>query len=405
MIDRTPYNNQNMRYFSIHATCLTWHTIDGQEIAEGSAPFRPPVTGFRLLYHARTAASIHAYLLLLAVALFSCRPAPSQSTLQLSAGHQVVFLDSLLAARAIVEDKAEGFFDKITPLDMAIQMGRPLPDAFRREEWLADYRAFLRRDVESFSEEDQKLLREAFRKAFELTEKLRPGLFPSGIRLIKTKGLHYGPSVYYTREDCIIIPENELTGGNLSGLTEVMLHEVFHIYSRYHPKEKEALYRLIGFEPITQPLSFPDTLARRLLLNPDGIDVHYAITLQLPEDSLPVRAIPLIVSAQPNYSPALPQFFAYLDFQLYPIQEEAEGYRVVTQSSYRSPLPYPGKIASFFEQIGDNTNYFIHPDEVLADNFVFLALAQTGKADFALSNYSERGQEVLRGMEVVMRGE
>ena len=349
--------------------------------------------------------SIHFYVPILALALLSCRPAPSQSVLQLSDGHQVVFLDSLQAARAIVKDEVEGFFDQITPLDMAIQMGKPLPDTFHREALLADYRAFLRSDVESFSEEGQKLLREAFRQAFELTEKLHPGLFPTGIRLIKTKGLHYGPSVYYTREDCIIIPENELREGNRSGLLEVMLHEVFHIYSRYHPEEKKALYRLIGFEPITKPLSFPDSLAGRLLLNPDGIDVSYAVTLKLPEDSQSVRAIPLIVSSQPNYSPALPQFFAYLDFQLYPIQEEAGSYRVVTQGGYRSPLPSPGKIANFFEQIGDNTNYIIQPDEVLADNFVFLVLAQAGEADFALSNYSERGQEVLRGIEQVLKGE
>lgn len=341
-------------------------------------------------------------LLFLPLALLSCRQAPSQSVLQLDAEHQVVFLDSLQAARAIVEDEAEGFFEKISPLDMAIQMGSSLPDTFSRKELLADYRGFLQRDVESFSEEEEELLREALRRAFFLTEKLLPGLFPDSIGIIKTKGLHYGPSVYYTRENLIIIPENELWEGNLGGLVQVMLHEVFHIYSRYHPEEQEALYRLIGFEPVSKPLAFPDSLARRMLLNPDGIAIDYAITLELPGDSLPVRAVPLIVSPQPNYTPSLPQFFAYLDFQLYPI-EEAEGrYLVKTKSGYRSPLPPPTQIPAFFEQIGDNTDYIIHPDEILADNFVFLVLAQTGEEDFELKKYSERGREVLRGMKKVL---
>lgn len=346
----------------------------------------------------------YLYLLFLPLALFSCRQAPSQGGIRLSAGHQVFFLDSLESARAIVQDEDEGFFSKISPLDMAIQMGRPLPDTFSREDLLADYRTFLQRDVESFQEEEQKLMEAAFRKAFALTEKLRPGLFPPNMRLIKTKGLHYGPSVYYTRENCIIIPENEIQQGNLGGLTRVMLHEIFHIYSRYHPEEREALYRLIGFEPIREPLSIPDTLARRLLLNPDGINTGYAITLQIPGDSLPVRAIPLIVSGPPNYTPALPQFFAYLDFGLFPIVEGPEGYRAATRGGYGSPLPPPARIPGFFEQIGDNTNYIIHPDEILADNFVFLVLAQTGEPDFALSNYSERGQEILRGVERVLKG-
>jgi len=33
----------------------------------------------------------------------------------------------------------------------------------------------------------------------------------------------------------------------------------------------------------------------------------------------------------------------------------------------------PLKVGSFFEQIGRNTNYIMHPDEILADNFVYLA--------------------------------
>ncbi|MCB9286432.1 MAG: hypothetical protein H6560_03870 [Lewinellaceae bacterium] len=346
--------------------------------------------------------SLYFYLLL-PLALLSCRQAPSQPGLKLGPGHQVIFLDSLQAAAAIVQDKEEGFFDKITSLDMSIQMGQTLPDTFNRKELLAGYRNFLRHDVEGFSKEDRDLLDGAFRKAFALTEKVRPGLFPADIRLIKTKGTHYGPSVYYTRENYIVIPENELWEGNLNGLAEVMLHEVFHIYSRYHPEVREALYRLIGFEPIGQPVLFPDSLALRLLLNPDGIRPDFAITLQIPGDSLPVEAIPLIISLRPHYNPALPEFFSYLDFKLYPIKEGPEGFEVITQGGFRSPLPPPTRIPDFFKQIGDNTNYIIHPDEILADNFVLLALAQTGEEDTALSKYSERGKEVLLGMEKILR--
>lgn len=346
--------------------------------------------------------SFYALPLLLALALLGCRPVPSQSRLQLSAEHHVVFLDSLRAARAIIQDEAEGFFSKISPLDMAIQMGQPLPEDYQREDILAGYRAFLQRDVENFSEEEQELLRQAFRQAFALTEKLQPGLFPKDLRLIKTKGLHYGPSVYYTRENCIIIPENELETGDAEGLLQVMLHEAFHIYSRYQPGKREALYRIIGFEPLALPLAFPDSLSQRLLLNPDGINVDYAIALNMTEDSLPALAIPLIVSGQAAYSPALPQFFAYLEFGLYPIRQEKEAYRVVAHRGYRSPLPPPGQLPDFFEQIGDNTNYIIHPDEIMADNFTLLVLSKTGKDEFSLSNYSERGQEVLKEMELVL---
>ncbi len=32
----------------------------------------------------------------------------------------------------------------------------------------------------------------------------------------------------------------------------------------------------------------------------------------------------------------------------------------------------PKEVDGFFEQIGNNTNYILHPEETLANNFVFL---------------------------------
>ena len=34
----------------------------------------------------------------------------------------------------------------------------------------------------------------------------------------------------------------------------------------------------------------------------------------------------------------------------------------------------PKKEPAFFEKVGKNTNYIIHPDEILADNFVHLVI-------------------------------
>ena len=38
---------------------------------------------------------------------------------------------------------------------------------------------------------------------------------------------------------------------------------------------------------------------------------------------------------------------------------------------------------NFFEQIEENTNYIIHPDEVLADNFIFLTMWRAGEKTLA----------------------
>jgi hypothetical protein len=34
-----------------------------------------------------------------------------------------------------------------------------------------------------------------------------------------------------------------------------------------------------------------------------------------------------------------------------------------------------GQVSGFYEQVGRNTEYIIHPEEILADNFAMLVLA------------------------------
>ena len=43
-------------------------------------------------------------------------------------------------------------------------------------------------------------------------------------------------------------------------------------------------------------------------------------------------------------------------------------------SSAQPVLASPEKVSGFFEQVGGNTKYLIHPEEILADNFAWLIL-------------------------------
>ena len=43
------------------------------------------------------------------------------------------------------------------------------------------------------------------------------------------------------------------------------------------------------------------------------------------------------------------------------------------------PVVYNFKeVSNFFEQVGKNTKYIIHPEEILADNFAFALMNKTG---------------------------
>ncbi|MEM1217675.1 MAG: hypothetical protein AAGH79_02130 [Bacteroidota bacterium] len=330
----------------------------------------------------------------------ACQAQSSQNEIRFSKKHSIFFLDSLQAAEAITKDQEDHFFEQIQVLDMALQIGQTIHrDSTSRKAVLDDYKSFLQADVTPFTEDDQILLTKVFREAFDLCESLERGLFPDTVRLIKTKMAHYGPSVYYTREKCIIIPENVLEVPDYDGLLSVMLHEVFHIYSRYQPKQREALYQLIGFERYPD-LQFSDSLQLRLLQNPDGVDIHWVVKLETgPNKSKWVT--PLLTASQWQFSPDRTQFFDYLSFNLFEVDRQKEPAQVLSKSDGSSTLDF-SLMPAYFRRIKDNTQYIIHPDEVLADNFVILALAEKEKE--RLKTFSQEGLKLLSDMRKILTG-
>ena len=53
---------------------------------------------------------------------------------------------------------------------------------------------------------------------------------------------------------------------------------------------------------------------------------------------------------------------------------EGGKYQVVCQPDGSNPLSFPDISKSLFDVIGNNTMYFIHPDEIMADNFSLIAM-------------------------------
>ena len=346
-------------------------------------------------------------LLLLAIPLLilSCKSKiENQQSIRLSEKNQIVLLDSIEASKAILQDEVEGFFEKIKPLDMMLQLKKNYPDKTARAEILADYQNFLQRDVEDFTASEVANIEGVFTRIFELCGRLDPDIVPKRIRLIKTKGKHYGDGAFYTREDCIIIPANELQDFKPNAFTEVMLHEIAHIYSRYNPEKRTKLYQLIGFEKLnctTETLVVPPSLEPKILLNPDGIDYTYAIELNEDTDSS-FLTLPIISSNESSFRPQKGNFFQYISFQLYPLRPRENG----SYELYFTALPEQGLNPflreDFKKKIKDNTNYIIHPDEILADNFKLLFMSKTQVLKYDQQRLSEEGKKLLQDIEKII---
>ncbi len=314
---------------------------------------------------------------------------------------QFVALDSSQAAQHIASDPEEGFFERVNAVDMGLQLRQCFPDSLLRRDILPRYRLALRRDVSSFSEEEAALLLAQLRIIRQWAVDFGAAdLFPDTLKLIKSRGSLYGEGAFFTRGKAIIVPEDALQRPNRQELRRTLLHELFHIYSRRHPKKREALYSILGFEPLNAAVRLPDSIAGQVLLNPDGLADHFAVKLENGADS--VLAYPLLRARPDCYREDQPGFFAYIDFQLYPLTLTPDGeYTLALDAAGNSPITYY-ELPGFFDRIGDNTSYIIHPDEILADNLALLFLRAYEPEQLAETVFSARGEQILKDMRAII---
>ncbi len=284
----------------------------------------------------------------------------------------VYLIEGDLAKYHITQDLEEGFFSKINQTEAALQMKSKPETKLAEKDWKEAYIAYLKADVMDFSASEKNFVLRIFDDLYK-NSKMEQLHMPDSILLIKVAGRHYGNSVYYTRENCIIIPQNVLAKADSSAFSGVMLHELFHIYSRYNPSKRKALYETVGFEKTTG-INFPANLANRMVYNPDGLDIDW--TCELETSNGTTRVIPLLVSVpSPAFNKGL---FANFQFLLYEVQSLGDGsYTVLTDSIGNSTLSMSTFIPAYYNLIGTNTDYIIHPDEILADHFMMIMRADS----------------------------
>jgi len=303
----------------------------------------------------------------------------------------LVFLDKSAAEKQIIKDKTDGFFESLSIADMSIQLKKSdMPSS--GGESMVLYQEMLKSEMQDFTPEERAFMKDVFAAAKSALDKINPNLMPGHIELIKTKINHYGPNVYYTREDAIILPDNIFETPSIEVQMPVMLHEIFHILSRYHKGFREKMYALIGFKRYEEELILPKEVSDKLLTNPDGVSRKYAIPLK-DENEKVQWALPLILSNKLRFDPAMPTFFSYLSFDLYPLIKITENQVTLGLNRAGGSSLSAAHNADFFKQIKDNTQYIIHPDEIMADNFMMAVIAhRNGNFD----NFSEEGQKLLQ---------
>ena len=225
----------------------------------------------------------------------------------------------------------------------------------------------------------------------KIGEQLRPLKLPlpREVWLVKTTGREEAETAY-TRGNAIVIPRQYMDVA-VEELERIIIHEIFHVISRHVPDRRNALYAIVGYRDCG-PLNWPPELAPRRITNPDAPDTRYCITLQ--RGGAPLTFYPVLFAKEEVFDPALPgTYLERLVFQLLAVMGSGTNW-IPGRAGTALVLLDAGSVPEYFGAIGLNTRYIIHPEEILADNFILLV---RGERKVRMPRILEELERVLAG--------
>jgi hypothetical protein len=238
----------------------------------------------------------------------------------------------------------------------------------------ATYRAFAAGEARAFSEQE----RAGWKAAARVVDEVVAGLdlpLPEEVLLIKTTGDEELRAGAYTRRNAIILTAAGDERRKERFSAGLLAHELFHVASRHDPAFRERMYALLAFTPCAPP-PLPPALEAVRLTNPDahlqsfcGPATRKGVTHQV----VPI----LTVGDSLEEALAAAEWFKALRIFLVPLGGEA---------------PWPIAETDFTSRIARNTDYAIHPEEVLAVHLTMMVRPPETLADPA---FMRRYQDAL----------
>ncbi|MCH4889568.1 hypothetical protein EZV73_18445 [Acidaminobacter sp. JC074] len=183
----------------------------------------------------------------------------------------------------------------------------------------------------------------------------------------------------YTRGKSIILKSHSVYKHTLD-LEHLIVHEMFHVYSRAHKDLRPQMYAVIGYKPC-QELIWPDELVDLKISNPDAPDNNFYISGT--HKDMVYDFMPIIYSSEPYVVGSKTSFFRTLQDKFLAV-EIVEGVANPIYVEYELLIVSKNSIDEFYEKIGRNTDYTYHPEETMADNFVFMIYQSDVKSPFVV---------------------
>ena len=254
----------------------------------------------------------------------------------------------------------DNFSNGLNQFDIDLRLQK---EKSRKSEWLR----LAMNEAQNWSDAEKDKITKAFDVVKKNINKLNLKLsFPEEIVLLKTSMKEEMNMGAYTRKNWIAIGMDFINLGSDEQLQYLVAHELFHILTRHSSDFKKTAYASIGFNVIDHEIILPTDVIAKRISNPDieRRDSYVELTI----DGAKTKCVQIVYTNKPYTKGGL---FDYLNVGFEPLNDD-----LIPVLENGQTVIYPlSKVSEEFQQkVGNNTDYTIDPEEVLADNFSFMVL-------------------------------
>jgi hypothetical protein len=210
---------------------------------------------------------------------------------------------------------------------------------------------------------------------------------PALVHLVKTTGLEEGDTPYSRKNHVIVLPESLVGGPNAINLERVVIRQIFHLSSKYHPVVRARLYGLVNYRVLPNAVTLPPVpwgptgalLPDLKITSPETPALDVAINMLVPAtpggeegSSLTRSLVPVLIASGPYEGGRIGD---YLQWLFMAVQQDENGQWVPLLGAQGRPLLYESGplVGQYLSLVGRNfTSQIAYPDEILAQNFVLV---------------------------------
>jgi hypothetical protein len=274
------------------------------------------------------------------------------------AGKTIHLADSSSAAALILPPDA--YTRELTPFDLSIRLNRD-------SAVMTDYLDTAAAQVRNWSPAEEQQLLSIFNALDVLVKDSGYSLpLPDTIHMIRSGTREEFGAEGYTRGNRILLNSNVLPLSR-----QLVAHELFHVISRLNPKWRDDIYGIFHFLPCNN-IVYKPAMGNRVITNPDCPYLMHYIRAEVNGRK---QDMALVLYSGSGYKQGN-TINDYARLGLLALEGKGKKKHPVVQDG-KALIYELDQVPDFFRQVGKNSAYILHIEELCAEHFAALCSGNT----------------------------